>query len=142
VGGDGAERNRLPFAALGFGLAAALSSWNPLAAPFGLVVGLAAVVLSLRALRRESRRRVAAAALAASVVAVVASAVVLALSVGIGRELGGTPVVQTPGRESVASELDGAAERTQAARDRARRELGTVEPAPRQPQRDRSGGAR
>ncbi len=140
---SGAERNRLPFAALAFGLAAALSSWNPLAAPFGLVVGLAAVVLSLRALRRESRRDVAAGALAASVIAVVASAVVLALSTGVGGgELRGTPVVQTPGREGVASELEGAAERTKDARERARRELDALEPAPQPPRRERPGGAR
>jgi predicted PurR-regulated permease PerM len=124
-----AERSRLPLAALGFGLAAALSSWNPLAAPFGLVVGLAALGISVRALRRPGRRRIAAVALAASIVAVVASLVVLALTAGVGRELGGTPVVQTPGRADVERDLDEASERTRAARERARRELESLEPA-------------
>jgi hypothetical protein len=125
-----AGRNRLPFAALGFGLAALLSSWNPLAAPFGLVVGLAAAVLSARALRRPTRRAISASALAASLVAAVASAVVVALTAGVGRELRGTPIVPVPSREDVAAELDAAAERTRAARERARGELDLLEPAP------------
>jgi hypothetical protein len=124
------QRSRLPFAALGFALAAALSSWNPLAAPFGLVVGLVAALLSVRALARAERRLVAAGALAVSLVAAVTSAVVLALTAGVGRELGGTPVVAAPGREDVARELDEAAERTRAGRERARKELETLEPAP------------
>jgi hypothetical protein len=135
------ERNRLPFAALGFGLAAALSSWNPLAAPFGLVVGLAAMLLAVRALRRPDRRLVSAVALLASFAAVVASAVVLALTAGVGRELGGTPVVQTPGREDVAAEIEAAKEKTRASRERARRELDTLEPSPDAP-RDPPGGKR
>jgi hypothetical protein len=125
-----AERSRLPFAALGFAVAAAFSSWNPLAAPFGLVVGLAAVVLSLRALAGPGRRAVAASALAVSLVAAVGSAVVIALTAGVGHELGGTPVVPAPGREDVARELDEAAERTRAGRERARKELESLEPAP------------
>jgi hypothetical protein len=134
------ERSRLPFVALGFAVAAALSSWNPLAAPFGLVVGLGATILSARALRRPARRLVSAAALAASLVAVVASVVVLGLTAGLGRELGGTPVVPAPAREDVASELDQAAERTRAARERARRELEALEPAPpSRPPRDGAG---
>ena len=44
-----AARPRLAWAALGFGLAALASSWNPAAAPFGLAVGLAAAVLAVRA---------------------------------------------------------------------------------------------
>jgi hypothetical protein len=124
-----AERSRLPLAALGFGLAALLSSWNPLAAPFGLVVGAAALVISVRALRRPGRRRVAVAALSASAVAVVASAIVLALTAGVGRELGGTPVVQTPGRADVEKDLGEAGDRTRAARERARRELEALEGA-------------
>jgi hypothetical protein len=115
---------------LGFALAAALSSWNPLAAPFGLVVGLASLALSIRALRRPGRRAVAAAALATSILAVSASAVVLALTAGVGRELGGTPVVEAPDRADVTRELDQAAERTRAARERAQRELDALEPAP------------
>ncbi len=73
--------DRLPYAALGFGLAAALSSWNPLSAPFGVVVGLVALLLAVRAL-------------------------VLALTAGVGRELAGTPVVPIPARERARSELD------------------------------------
>jgi len=121
---------RLPVAALGFGVAAALSSWNPLSAPFGVVVGLAALLLSVRALSGADRRLVAAAAAAVSFVAVVTSVVVLALTAGVGRELGGTPVVQATGRAGVAAELDEAAERTRAARERARAELDALEPAP------------
>jgi hypothetical protein len=124
-----APPNRLPIAALGFGVAALLSSWNPLAAPFGLVVGAAAAVLAARALRRPTRRAIAASALAASVVAVVASAVVLALTAGVGRELRGTPVVPVPAREDVAAELDAAAERTRGARERARGELDQLDPS-------------
>ncbi len=124
------QRNRLPFAALGFAVAAALSSWNPLAAPFGFIVGVAAAFLSARALRRPGRRAVAAIALATSAIAVVASVLVLARTAGVGRELRGTPVVQTPGREDTAAELDQAAERTRASRERARSELDALpEPA-------------
>jgi predicted PurR-regulated permease PerM len=133
-----AQRSRLPVAALAFGLAAALSSWNPLAAPFGLVVGVASLFLSVRALRKPGRRRIAAVALAASVVAVVASAVVLALTAGVGRELGGTPVVKTPGREETAAKLEAAKEKTREARERARHELDALE---RQEQPAREGGA-
>ncbi len=125
-----AERNRLPFAGLGFAVAAALSSWNPLAAPFGLVVGIAAAVLSARALKRPGRRRIASAALALSALAVVASAIVLALTAGVGRELRGSSVVQAPGREDAAAELDQAAERTHAARERARSELDALPDSP------------
>lgn len=117
------ERSRLPFAALGFAAAAALSSWNPLSAPLGLVVGAAALVLAVRALRRGGRRVLSAGALALSVVAVAVSALVLALTVGVGRELGGEPVVPAPGRADVNAELDAAAERTRSARERARSEL-------------------
>jgi hypothetical protein len=119
-------RDRLPHAALGFGLAALLSSWSPLSAPFGALVGLASLLLAVRAWRRAERRRVAAAAVAVSFAAVVASAVVLALTAGVGRELRGPPVVQSPAREEVRSELDREAERTRAARERARKELDSL----------------
>jgi hypothetical protein len=131
-GGVPETRDRLPFAALGFGVAAALSSWNPLSAPFGVVVGTISLVLSVRALARSRARRrvVAAAAAAVSFLAVVASGTVLALTAGVGRDLRGTPVVRAPAREEVSSELDRAAERTRAARDRARSELDRLEPPP------------
>jgi uncharacterized membrane protein YgaE (UPF0421/DUF939 family) len=126
-----AARDRLPAAALGFGLAAVLSSWNPLSAPFGVVVGIVSLVLAVRALRRQvGRRGVAVAAVAASFVAVVAGCAVLALTAGVGRGLGGTPVVPLPAPEQVSSELDRAEERTRAARDRARSELDALEPPP------------
>jgi hypothetical protein len=132
-----ARRDRLPFAALGFGVAAALCSWNPLSAPFGVLVGAAALLLALRALRRAAgRRAVPIAAVAVSAAAVVASAVVLALTAGVGRELRGAPVVAAPPREEVKAELDRAAERTKAARDRARSELDRLEPAEPAPPRD------
>jgi hypothetical protein len=120
------ERSRLPFAALGFAAAAAFSSWNPLSAPFGLVVGLSALVLGVRALRRSPSRRpraLSTAAIALSAGAVLASALVLALTAGVGRELGGTSVVAVPPSAEVEGELDAADERTRAARERARSEL-------------------
>jgi hypothetical protein len=134
--------DRLPLAALGFGVAAALSSWNPLSAPFGVIVGLVSLLLAVRALRRaETHRLVAAGAVAVSFAAVVASSAVLALAAGVGRELGGTPVVLPPAREEVSSELERAAERTKAARERARTELDRLEP-PVQPAPPREGKGR
>ena len=134
-------RDRLPFAALGFGLAALLSSWSPLSAPFGAIVGVVSLLLSVRALRRAERRRVPAAAVAISFAAVVASAVVLALTAGVGRELGGAPVVQAPSREQVQRELDQAAERTRASRERARKELDALGAPPAgEPARDARPG--
>lgn len=115
--------------AAGFGVAALLSSWNPLAAPFGLVVGLAAAVLSLRALLGGGPRRVAAAGLALSIVAVAVSGVVLARTAGLGREPGGETVVPGPTPAQASGELDAAAARTRAARERARRELEATEGA-------------
>lgn len=125
---------RLAWAALGFGVAAAIACWNPLAAPFGLVVGVAAGGISIRALRRGGGRAAAAAGLALSVLAVAASVLVLALTAGLGRDPAGDPVVAGPTREEAARTLDAAAERTRAARERARGELDQVEgrgePAP------------
>jgi hypothetical protein len=129
----GSTSGRLAWAAAGFGLAAALSSWNPRAAPFGLVVGLASVVLAIRALRRGVRRPVAAAGLALAVLAVAASGVVLAVSAGLGREPGGEAVVPAPPPAEVARELDAAAARSKEARERARSELRAVDGAPAPP---------
>jgi hypothetical protein len=129
-----AAERRLAVAAVGFGLAAAFASWNPLAAPFGLVVGVAAIAISIRALRAGGRRKLAIAGLALSIAAVGASAVVLALTAGVGREPTGDPVVTGPSPAEVARELDAAEQRTRTARERARSELGSVEggaaPAP------------
>ena len=52
-----AARSRLPVAALGFAAAAALSSWNPLSAPFGLAVGLASLGLAAYRIATSWRRR-------------------------------------------------------------------------------------
>jgi hypothetical protein len=118
--------SKLALAAFGFSIAAALSSWNPLAAPFGLVVGLAALVLSMRALQEPGGRRVAVAALAISALAMVASGVVLSLTAGVGREPTGAPMVEGPTRDEASGVLDQAEERTRAARANARDELGKV----------------
>jgi hypothetical protein len=121
-----AERSRLPVAALGFAIAAALSAWNPLSAPFGLAVGIASLVLAVRALRGGYARWPSAAAIALSAAAALGSALVLALTAGVGRDLGGQPVVAVkPG--VAGADLDAAAERTRAARERARRELDALE---------------
>jgi hypothetical protein len=117
----------LPGAALGFAIAAVLSSWNPISAPFGLVVGIAALVLGARALALGGRRRLSAASVGVAFLAVVASVLVLALTAGVGRELGGLPVVPRPPREEVDAELDAAEERTRPARARARAELDALE---------------
>jgi len=116
--------------AAAFGLAALLSSWNPLAAPFGFLVGIAALLLSLRALRRGGARLLSAAGLVLSSGAVALSLVVLALTAGVGRDPTGDPVVSGPSREEAARSLDEAAERTHAARDRARKELSEVSAEP------------
>jgi hypothetical protein len=121
------RRSRLPFAALGFAIAAALSSWNPLSAPLGLVVGLAAIVLAARALRRGGARAVSGGALALSIGSVLASVLVLALTAGVGRELRGQAIVPAPARRDVDAELDAARERTRPARERARSELDQLE---------------
>lgn len=124
-------RDRLPYAALGFGVAAALSSWNPLSAPFGVLVGLAALLLGVRALRRAyGRRTLPAVAVGVAFLAVLASGLVLALTAGVGRELAGVPVVRAPAREEVSSQLERAAERTREARERARAELDRLDPPP------------
>jgi hypothetical protein len=109
--------------ALTFAVAAALSCWNPLAAPFALVVGAAAAVMGWRALRRGGRR-VAASAAAIGLVAAVASVVILALTASaVGVEQGGEPVLGSRSAHEVDRILDDAAGRTREARDRARAEL-------------------
>jgi hypothetical protein len=123
------RRSRLPVAALGFAAAAALSSWNPLSAPLGLVVGLAATALAARALWRGGARAVSGSALALAIGAVVASVLVLALTAGVGRELRGQPIVTTPSREDVEGQLGAARDQTRPARERARSELDALEGA-------------
>jgi hypothetical protein len=119
--------HRLPFAALGFAIAAALSSWNPLSAPFGVVVGLAAAGLALRASLVPARRPVALTALCVALGAAIVSGAVLARTAGVGRGGPGQSIVTAPSGEDVAAELDQAAERTRAARERASGELQTLE---------------
>jgi hypothetical protein len=126
VTGTPAERPRLPVAALGFAAAAALSSWNPLSAPLGLAVGLAAVGLGVRALRGGYARKASVLAIALSAAAALASGLVLALTAGVGRDLAGEPVVAVP-PGGAGRDLDDAAERTRASRERARRELEALE---------------
>ncbi|HTN50890.1 MAG TPA: hypothetical protein VML50_00690 [Anaeromyxobacter sp.] len=125
-----AREGRLAVAAAAFGAAAVLASWNPLAAPFGLVVGLGALGLSVRALLRGGRAGLAAAALGLSLLAVAGSAVVLARTAGVGRDPTGEPVVPGPAPGAAAAQLDDAEARTRAARERARSELEGLEGAP------------
>ena len=126
MGPDAPQTSRRRAAvALGFALAAAAACWNALAAPFGLVVGLGATVLSVRALRRAAPpRRVPAVALAIAVLAALTSAVVLGLTAGaVGIELPGEPVVKGRTQAELDEVLSQAAERTRARRERAAREL-------------------
>jgi hypothetical protein len=112
-------------AALAFALAALASCWHPLAAPFGLVVGIAAAVLALRALRASRpRRRLPLVGLGIATVAAVASGVVLALTAGaVGIELPGEPVVKGRTQAELERVLGEEAERTRDRRERALREL-------------------
>jgi hypothetical protein len=106
-------------------LAAAFSAWNPVAAPFGLAVGIAAVALSVRAARASDGRgrRVAVAALVLSGLAAVASAVVLVLAAGLGRGGEGPPLVSPRSPAEVRELLDRSEAETREARERAQREL-------------------
>jgi hypothetical protein len=128
-----AGRPRLSWAGLGFGLAALAASWNPAAAPFGLAVGLGAALVAVRALRAGPRRRVAAAGLAAALAAVAVSALVLALTAGVGRQAGQTTLVPQATPAEVGQALDEAAARTREARERARAELERLGPDPKPP---------
>ena len=116
-------RDRLPLAALGFAVAAALSAWSPLSAPFGALVGAGAFVLSVRAVRRAEKRALPVLAAVISAAAVTASSVVLARTAGVGREAGPSPFTPPPSSEEMRRELDQAADRTRESRERARREL-------------------
>jgi hypothetical protein len=112
------------------GTAGLLACWNPLSAPFAFVVGVAAVILGWRALRRGSGRS-AAAAVATGALAALASVVIVGLTAGaVGIELPGEPVVQGRSPTELDRVLDGAAERTRAARERARQELEKLGAAP------------
>lgn len=138
------RRRRGAWRVLAFAAAAVASSWNPVAAPFGLVVGVVAVVLAIRALRRDRPRRKAdLAALGLGTLAVLVSAVVIAVTAGaVGVDLPGKPVVQGRTAAELDQVLSESAERTRARRQRAIEELDatgegtagdrpTIGPAPR-----------
>jgi hypothetical protein len=120
--------SRLPIAALAFGVAAAFSSWNPLGAPFGLVVGLAAAVIALRASARGGRKLLWVGALVVSLAAVAVSALTLARTAGVGRRPDEQTIVSVPDRAQIDAQLDAAEEKTRAARERATKELDALEP--------------
>jgi hypothetical protein len=127
---DGASRSEVPtprrrWWLVALAAAALVSSWNPIAAPFGLVVGLVTAILSVRALRRTpGRRRSPAVALGLSALAVVASAVILVLTAGsVGVDLGGDPVVKGRSTAELDQVLSEAAARTKERRARAVQEL-------------------
>jgi len=106
-------------------LAALLSSWNPFAAPLGLLLGLAAAALGFAAVRRRrGNRAVAAVALALGALAALVSGLVLALTAGaVTAELSGEPVVKGRSAAEAAAHLDAARAASEPARQRARREL-------------------
>ncbi len=122
-----AQRGRVPSGgvALGFAIAALAACWNPIAAPFGLVVGVTAAVLGARVLRSAGpSRRVATAALAVGILAAVASVVVLGLTAGaVGVEIPGEPIVKGRTQAELEQILSQAGERTRVERERARQEL-------------------
>jgi hypothetical protein len=124
------RKTRLHWVALAFASAAVFSCWNPLAAPFGLVVGIAAAVLALRASVVGHHRPIWVTALSLALVAAVGSAVVLARTAGVGRKTAAGTVVPAPSQAEVDQQLDAAEARTRAARERATKELGGVAPAP------------
>lgn len=116
-------------AALGFAVAAVAACWNPIAAPFGLLVGIAAALLAARAVRRAGAlgRRLPASALALAVLAIVASLAVLAFTAGtVGVELPGEQVVKGRTPAELERALSEAGERTRAERERAARELDAI----------------
>ena len=120
----------LPRAALIFAIAAALTAWNPLAAPIGVLVGTAALVMAARAiLRRKGNQRMAYAAFITAAVAVLASLSFVLFTSGAWRS-GMTSSTVVPGRTEVEMKrlLDEAAQRTAATRGQASKEL-SAEPA-------------
>jgi hypothetical protein len=106
-------------------LAAAFSAWNPVAAPFGLAVGVAAAALSVRAGSRAegSGRRVARAALVLSLLAAIGSATVLLLAAGLGRGARETGPAPSRSPAEARAILDREEAGTREAREQARREL-------------------
>jgi hypothetical protein len=126
MAGGGAERSRAAGTALGFAIAGLAACWNPLAAPFGLVVGAGAAVLAIRALRlRLGRRGVAWAALLLGGLSALAGAAVLLSSAGVlDPRTGGQAIVAPRSPVEVKALLDEAERKTAPSRERAVRELG------------------
>jgi hypothetical protein len=117
--------------ALGFALAALLACWNPLSAPFGLLTGLGAAVLGLRARRAPTPGgRAARGAVVVAILAMVASIAVLAVSAGVGRSPTGEPIVTPRSADEVDRILDEAARESRDARARAREDLERLERPP------------
>jgi len=124
-----------PGLALAFAIAALAASWNPIAAPFGLIVAVGAAVLSARSLRAGGRRPLPVAALGLSILAFVASAAILvATAGGVGADLSGERVVKGRSVGELDRVLSEAAGRTRDERERAAREL-TSQPARPEPRR-------
>jgi predicted PurR-regulated permease PerM len=125
------KKSRLSAVALGFALAALLSAWNPLSAPIGFAVALAAAVLAGRALQKNRPRRVVAcAALGVSLGSAVLAALVLVLAAGslsAGLKAGDVVLARPVGQ--VDALLDEAAKRTAAERARAEKELPAAQKA-------------
>jgi hypothetical protein len=88
--------------------------------------GLVAAALALRGLTLSSRRGWSTAALVVALGAAVGSAFVLALTAGVVRDPG-EAILATPPPEELSRELDAAAARTRAARDRAEAERRKLE---------------
>jgi hypothetical protein len=121
-----ASPGRRGWTALAFAVAAAVACWSPLAAPFGLLTGLGAAVLAIRA--RRDGARVAAAALALGLLASGTAAWVLARTAGLGRLERLAAPASAPAERAVGPRLDEAAERSRAARERAGQEASPGEP--------------
>ncbi len=128
--------------ALWLAAGALVSCWNALAAPFGLGLGLAGLLMGLRALRRGAPRRRAIAAVAVSGLALAGSAASLAFSAGSIAVVRDEPVVRGRTQAENDATLRDLAGRTAAARGRARDELSRVEGQPEPGQRPRSSPKR
>ncbi|MBI5067444.1 MAG: hypothetical protein HZB56_04330 [Deltaproteobacteria bacterium] len=116
---------KLAWVGLALAAAALLSSWNPFAAPFGLILGVASGGLGLWLLRRRRGSRPAAAgALTLGALAALVSALVLWLGAGaVTAELTGEPVVKARTAAEAGALLDAARAASDPVRQRARKEL-------------------
>lgn len=112
-------------AAVIFALLALASSWNAFAAPFGLLVGVAAALLGLRGRRRGARAGALWAVGLGSVAALASGAVLFTSAGAVTADLIGDPVVKGRSPAEVAELLEQAAKATEPARMRADAELGS-----------------